>query len=265
MRSFGVERSWDPVCSSFVLLCLQGIGPCFHAYRMAAGSYSHHIMDSMKKKNASGKGFSGGPSNDFHPRDTRIVLESVAVDRNYFYCYQNVGSASKKRNGYQVGSWHYSLRDKHYPKLKFLFFFNFKKLCLYFCCMCVYTSETPRLILHALKLCVNSIISYICSGTTCFSHSAVCQSHPQSHNHLVPFIFTAVRYSSIRVYCNLPLSIICCWTCKVFQFLILFCCINQLTAYLFSLFSVLFSYFFAILVVFSWIPDVMNLTWLDAR
>ena len=53
---------------------------------------------SMKEKNASGKRvFQGGPSNDFHPRDTRIVLEIVAVDRNYFYCHQNVGSASKKR------------------------------------------------------------------------------------------------------------------------------------------------------------------------
>lgn len=52
----------------------------------------------MKEKNASGKRvFQGDPSNDFHPRDTGIVLEIVVIDRDYFYCYQNVGSASKKR------------------------------------------------------------------------------------------------------------------------------------------------------------------------
>lgn len=55
-------------------------------------------LSSMKEKNASGKRvFQGGPSNDFHPRDTRIVLEIIVIDRNYFYCYQNVGSESKKR------------------------------------------------------------------------------------------------------------------------------------------------------------------------
>lgn len=55
-------------------------------------------LSSMKEKNASGKRvFQGDPSNDLHPRHTGIVLEIVVIDRDYFYCYQNVGSASKKR------------------------------------------------------------------------------------------------------------------------------------------------------------------------
>lgn len=138
-------------------------------------------------------------------------------------------------------------------------------MCLYFCCMCVYTSETYRLILHALKLCVNSIISYICSGTTCFLIQLYVRVIHSPTNHPSSFIFTAVSIPAYECTVIYVIHYFVVGHVRCFQFLILFCCINQLTAYLFSLFSVLFSYFFAILVVFSWIPDVMNLTWLDAR
>ena len=96
----------------------------------------------MKEKNASGKRvFQGCPSNDFHPRDTRIVLEIVVIDRNYFYCYQNVGSASKKRMVIRYAAGSFSLSDKHYPQLRVFCFFISKKLCVYIFAVCVFIPQ----------------------------------------------------------------------------------------------------------------------------